>query len=320
LKRLEKSSVKSRTVLVTGASGFLGRRLVPALCAAGWNVIGVSRSGRATIQGIRIIELDLEAEVEAGRFSTLDDLIPHLDALCHLAAFKPPQQNDPQYVSRCLRVNAELTLQLALWAARKGFPLLYASAANMYVRKEMQPEPPAHEEESVYPAAGACFYLSSKLAGELFLEHARRTLGLSAIILRIASIFGPGMPEQSCAARFLSAAAAGGKLDVWGGKARHDWVYVHDVVAAVIMALQSGDQGVYNIASGESHTVLELAKLAAEVYSDRRPTIRVRTAEGPEDLGYRPVSIEKAQQAWGFSPRGLVESIRDYRRAAEAVA
>jgi UDP-glucose 4-epimerase len=312
--------MKTRTVLVTGAGGFLGRRLVPALCGAGWDVLGVSRPGRAMIPEIRTIELDLEEQAEVGGFEKLDAFVPHLDAVCHLAAFIPPRQDDAQHASRCLRMNALLTLQLARWATGKGCRFLYTSTANMYNRSGMQPEPPANERESIYPSARACFYFASKLAGELFVEHVRRTLGLSAVILRIASVFGPGMPEKCGAARFLAAAAAGGVLDVWGGKARQDWVHVDDVVTAIVAALHSGDQGVYNVASGESHTVLEFAQLAAEVYSDTRPTIQVLPVEPPEDLGFRPLSIEKAQQAWGFFPRRLEESIRWYRRVMEAAA
>lgn len=312
--------MKSPTVLVTGSSGFLGQRLVPALSAAGWNVFGISRSGSKTNQGIRTIELDLESHAESGGFEAIEALVPHLDVVCHLAAFIPPRQDDATYASKCFRVNALLTLQLAQWAARKGCRFLYASTANMYAWNAMQPEKPAHEDEPISPTARACFYLVSKLGGELFLEHVRRTLGLSTTTLRIASIFGPGMPEKSCAARFLSAAAAGGTLDVWGGKALHDWVHVDDVVAAILAVLQSGAQGVYNIGSGESHSVLGFAKLASEVYSDSRPTIRVRQTDGTEDLGFRPVSIEKARQAWGFSPRGLVESIRSYRSVREIAA
>src|SRR5207237_1208649 len=149
---------------------------------------------------------------------------------------------------------------------------------------------PASEDTSAFPTERASYYLASKLSADVFLEHLRQSAKLPVTTLRLTSVFGPGMLDKSGAARLLAAAAAGDVLDGWGGGlAKYDWIFIEDVVKAILAAVRIGPQGVYNVGSGRSHTVLEFAETAAEVYADAEPRVQVRPPEGRPDRGFRPI-------------------------------
>jgi UDP-glucose 4-epimerase len=302
-------------VLVTGASGFVGRRVAGALAARG---VRVRAHGR-TLPAARPSSPDIEHRAgDLEDTASLPGLVDGVSAVCHLAAFLPPDMADSSFAERCYRVNALASLRLAE-AALAGGPrrFVLASSANAYA-----PGPrPVAEDEVPYPAGRATYYLASKLAAELYLDHLARTRGLPLTTLRLSAVYGPGMPESAVVARFMALAAAGQPLTVRdGGVPRTDFVYVDDVVDLVVRALLDpvdGADGAFNVGSGQHTSLSELAAAVRATYPERPVEIRTEPPSAEPAPGFAALDIRKAQRVFGHAPRGLAEGLAAFRAAGE---
>lgn len=302
-------------VLLTGATGFIGRHLLKALLQEGWEVTAVVRHPPAALPGaIRDRLTVLPGDLGDEAFTR--EVVSRADAVAHLAAFIPPNLEDPSHAEACVRVNALLTLRLAEAACeRPGKTFVYFSSGQGY----RDPAANATETDPVFPSQRASYYLASKLLGEVYVEHLRRSRGLAAHTFRVGSCYGPGMPARQVVARFLAAAAEGRPLEVHaGGTQRQDFVYIQDVVGLALSALAAPAPGVYNAGSGRAHSVLELADAIAGTFPSREVEIRVSPAAGPPPPDLPQLDVSKARATWGYRPRPLPEGLADFRRVMEA--
>jgi UDP-glucose 4-epimerase len=107
-------------------------------------------------------------------------------------------------------------------------------------------------------------YGSTKAAAEMLLSGYSASYGIATCALRFTNVYGPGMHgKDSIVARLMRAARSGATIQVYGdGTQLRDYVYVDDVVAAVLLACRSELTGPLIIGSGRSVSVLELVDLA----------------------------------------------------------
>lgn len=306
-------------IFLTGATGFIGRRLATVLRARGHSVTALVRSPgglqRAKEHGLEPVLLERPDADSLER-----SLAGGYDAVFHLAAFIPPDQRDPSHAVRCLETNALLTLELLRASAKAGVGrFVYFMTGNAYAPAS---DEPAAEIEPLQPAAEAVFYLGSKILGEVYVEHFRECRQLHTISLRLSSVYGPGMPATSVVMRFVENALAGRPLQVLKPPHRADMVFVDDVVEAGLSALVGGPPGIYNVGSGTATTVAELARLVLEVFKRDAP-IEMSPQGSELHQGFRPLDISKIQSAWGWRPRSLqagLESLRSEMQKEGAVA
>ena len=135
--------------------------------------------------------------------------------------------------------------------------VIFASSGGaVYGEQKVFPAPESHDTEPASP------YGVSKRAGELYLSYYHQAFGLPYIALRYANVYGPRQSakgEAGVVAIFLSALLAG-KTPVINGDGRQtrDYVYVGDVVAANVAALQSSFIGPINIGTGVETDVVTI--------------------------------------------------------------
>jgi len=300
-------------VLVTGATGFLGRYLVAELASRDYEVVvlvhkrGLPENLRKQIS--EIVEGDLRDT------DLLRQTVARVDAVCHLAAYLPTDFEDPSSAEACLQINSLATLNLAQAAlARPGCRFVHLSSSNAYAFTEGV----ATEESLLYPADRATYYLASKMVGELYVEHLRRVARLQSICFRISSTYGWGMTEKSVVARFMASARQSDPLQVWdGGIPTYDFVYVTNVVQLVAAALKHGQPGVYNVGSGVAHSILELARAVADTYPEGKISIEVKPPLGAIPAGFSALSINKAARMWGYRPLSLRAGLAELRQRME---
>ena len=135
--------------------------------------------------------------------------------------------------------------------------------------------------------------------------------------MRFFNIFGPRQsPDSEYAAaipKFIKIKSQGKKIHIYGdGKATRDYIYVKDAVNAFILAAESDASGVYNIGSGRSTTVNELAELINKLTGNNTPA--VYSPPRPGDILHSLADISKAK-TFGFKPRynleqGIKETIK----------
>lgn len=300
-------------VLVTGASGFLGRYLVTELLSNDCEVVALThKSGLSENLRVQVSQV---VDGDVTNPATWRDAVSQVDAVCHFAAYIPPNHEDPSYAETCLQVNSLATLALAQASLKRPkCRFIYSSAGNAYAFTDKF----ATEASLLYPADRATYYLGSKMVGELYVEHLRRTEGLESICFRISTPFGFGMGEKTAIARFMKCAHDGMPLQVIdGGIPTYDFVHVINVVELVTAALRDGEPGVYNVGSGRAHSVLELAQAVADTYPERRVSIEVKPLRDPIPASFPALAIDKAVKMWRYRPLALREGLANYRERME---
>jgi len=305
-------------VLVTGATGFVGRHLCNALAAAEHEAIAVGGPRDRTPGHI------LDLADAAGIERLLDAVRP--EAIVHLAgqAFVPVSLADPLGT---VDVNAVGTARL-LEAVRgvqtsAGVPVrtLVVSSAEVYGihRPERMP---LDESTPLLPANP---YAASKAAAEAFALAWGRSYELDIVVARPFNHIGPGQDERFAVAAFarqLAAIAAGGPpvMHVGNLTAQRDFLDVRDVCEAYVALLAYGKGGeVYNICSGHAVRIQEvlrqlitIAHVPVEVREDPE---RMRPSDLPILVGY----ASKLRAATGWEPRRtLTETLRDVYADARA--
>jgi UDP-glucose 4-epimerase len=302
----------TRTLVVTGAGGHIGRRLVAAALQENWAVRALVRrpeSAKFPRSGYLDIAIgDIE------QTATDPEFLRGADALCHLAAFIPPDHRDAQSAKECLRVNALGTLDLLEAAKEVGIPQFVYASTNAY-------EPGTGlkgESDALWPSLHSPYYLSSKLVGEYYCANARHP-GFSVAALRIGSVYGPGMSGSGLIPTLAQRLKAGRMVDVHdGGRYTVDLVYIDDVVKAVMLAVVAGSNSVYNIGSGVLHTTLDVALTMADVARVSGELVRVEpTIADDEPRGFGGMDIERARAQLGYCPTSLRDGLRLYLRSLD---
>jgi GDP-4-dehydro-6-deoxy-D-mannose reductase len=231
--------------LVTGATGFLGRRLAARLAADGCEVVGAAIERHGLPAGVAFRALDVRDAAAVGALvCELDpDRIFHLAALSHVG-------DSWKRIADSYEVNVLGTEHVA--AAARGRRWVFVSSAEVYGAVEEGGQP-IGEGRAPRPRSP---YALTKAVGE------RAALAAGAVVARCFNLVGAGQLASFALPSFasqLAAIGAGGAppvLRVGNLAARRDFVHVDDAAEALAILAERGEPGsVYNVASGEARTI-----------------------------------------------------------------
>jgi nucleoside-diphosphate-sugar epimerase len=285
-------------VAVTGAGGLLGGAVCRKLLESTHDVIALSGS-IYSIAGLRAVRWNASQDWK----ETAKSL--HLvDAIVHTGAHIPTNHNDDEEAQICFEVNALGTLNL-LRAAElaKVQRFIYVSGSNaLYSRSDFVNEfDPVGCEHSPY-------YLGSKILGEIYVR-ARIARGLSGLIIRPSSIYGPGM-KVGALWSFAEKIRMGLPIELSNdGRFRADFVWRDDVAKILCDAAVGHQVGEVNLGSGESVTMFDAAKLILEIFKADENLIHFVPSSGISGLGFPPVDISRARNWFNFNPTALRDGL-----------
>ena len=248
-------------VLVTGASGFVGKSIAGAL-HPDYEVLGLSRNSIVPGPSVaRRLQVDLSHEEAVGYLrSNLPD--QPLDAVLHVAARTPRLGRSD--LEGFLATNIVGTQHLLEGLPRAPRRLAYVSAVDVYGRLD---ESTIVTEDS--PVAPVTYYAVSKYAGERVAMLWARTQGVSATILRLGQVYGSGDPYTKVIPTFCQAVSGGLAPVVHGsGDEIRQPVHIRDVVAAVRAWLRKPPgttSEILLIAGMEQITIRDLARLVMKL-------------------------------------------------------
>jgi UDP-glucose 4-epimerase len=249
--------------LVTGGAGFIGSNLVDALLDQGAEVVVIddlSTGRRANLdsaleRGAELVVADLTDPAATSGLAADRGV----QCVFHLAAQIDVRRAVAQPAFDA-RINVEGTIT-ALEAAREAGVkrFVFVSTGGAIYGEGQGQSLPLTEDAPCLPMAP---YGQSKYAAEGYVDLYRRQHGLSAATLRLANVYGPRqdpLGEAGVVAIFCGRLAQGLPPVVYGdGRQTRDYVFVHDVVEALLAAGRSTALGTYNIGTGLETSVLEL--------------------------------------------------------------
>ena len=249
--------------LVTGGAGFIGSHLVDALADRGDEVVVIDNLSTGTMEnlasgigaGARLIEGDIrdsdfiESTLEAEKPGTI----------FHLAAQSEVRKSIDQPAFDA-SVNVVGSVNLIEAGKRIGLDrFVFASTGGAVYGEGARIELPAVETIQVEPM---CQYGLSKFVVEKYLELYRRLYMFNSVALRLGNVYGPRQNpkgEAGAVAIFAGQLRRGEKPTVFGdGTQTRDFVYVGDVIDAMLTASRTDVEGAINIGSGVETPLLEL--------------------------------------------------------------
>ena len=308
----------SRPVLVTGGAGFVGSHLVEQLVGAGSRVTVVDNLSTGQLAHIRAILPKIELVVgDLGDVLRLQRIrLDEYQCIFHLAAnsYIPPSVANPGFDFHENLRNTFMLLE-ALRQTPSAPRLVNVSSAAVYGNPDRLP---IRETDPTVPIAP---YGVSKLAGERYVGVYGQLYGVRAASVRLFSVYGPRQRKQVVYDLFSKLRANPRRLELFGdGSQARDFVYVLDVVQALMLvADKAPKQGeVYNVASGTTHTIAELAEACSHVCG-LSPQIVYTGQVRPGDAEKWEVDISRLKQL-GFEPRAdlraSLAAIRDWHAGA----
>jgi nucleoside-diphosphate-sugar epimerase len=230
-------------VLVTGASGFVGRALVEEL-----------RHAEAAYEVHPLARADGDLADEGVADATVAAFAP--DVVVHSAA-RIGVVRCSEEPGLAVRSNVLATALIARAAAAHGARFAYVSTSDVYGSAAVA------DEET--PPAPESLYALTKLWGE---QAAALYAPEGLQIIRLANPYGPGVdPGEAKGAvpTMLRQADAGEPIPVFRGEARA-FCWIGDVVRAIRLVLESGEPGTYNVGwDGELVALVDVARVACEL-------------------------------------------------------
>ena len=294
---------QGKTVLVTGAAGFVGRHLVHHLSALGAQVVALDRIAGESLPRVHWVVTDV-LELTAKDFGSIK-----LDILFHLAAVVGVTYA-AQHPAETVSVNAVGTSHVIKLARTLGVKSICLMSSS-----EVYGEPvsiPITEKSILNPLS---VYGWSKVCAEQILEAHAQNGDLCAVVIRPFNVYGPDQRNDFVVSRFLKLAMQGLPLKIAGtGMQRRNFTFIDDLILGMLLAITKNKFGynVYNIAGVGDISILELADLVISMIGSSAHPIHVPLSDLERDTAtevlVRIASFEKARREIGYQPQTSLEN------------
>lgn len=274
-------------VLITGASGNLGRATAKELAANGYKLVYVSRKIPQSAPNAKQYAVDLS---QPERLSSIFDQ-EKPDIVIHLAAMLGPICDQQPELAQ--RVNVDATRRLAELSVKNNVKtFIFPSTAAVYTQQELHA---TNEDSNVNPRS---MYGKTKLAAEHALQEVSKTGDTHFVALRIFNVYGQGFAMSLV--NKLAESTPDAPVDLFGMDTFYrDYINAKDIVTLFKNICQKQDLApfaVYNAASGKATNNTELVALLRQQGYDPQFTVQDALPS------YSWADISRAKNDFGFVP------------------
>lgn len=296
------SILSDKHILITGGTGHIGAYLVRRLAAEPAHLLVVARNRekleelkRANPTGdIATFQCDL---TEPQDVLKVKEDIGNVDFLVHLASFVPKISAIQDEAYSSVRHNIAATVNLLDHFGPTSRKICLVSTAEVYGVPRFSPITEDHIAEPL------SYYGIGKMAAEHYGRVFSQKKGCPVVILRLASVYGPGEVIQRAISNFIKTTLQGSSPVIFGdGSDLRDFVYIDDAVEAIVLALQKEKAGcnTYNIASGKGYSIKEIAETIVKLCGATSPPVYQPAQKRAMDYLF---DISAAQKDLGYSPK-----------------
>lgn len=319
----------TKTILLTGAAGFIGYHVAAALLERGCRVVGVDNLNDYYPPELKKARLARLAPHKAFSFHQID-IADHAalasapgaaeaDCVVHLAAQAGVRYSLAKpFAYAASNLQGHLSVLELVRHAKKRPRLVYASSSSVYGANTKVPY--AETDPVDHPVS---LYAATKRADELMSEAYARLYSIEAIGLRFFTVYGPwGRPDMAYWL-FTESIFAGEPIRVFNnGDLQRDFTYIDDIVEGVVaVALEPPHFGdvthrIYNIGNNRPVDLMRFIAVLEEATGER--AIKEFVPMQPGDVYATYADIDAIARDYGFSPKtplekGLVEFVDWYR-------
>ncbi len=313
---------KAKKVLVTGATGFIGSRLVDRLVALGADVRAfVHYNSRSDYGLLELLPEDVLEAVEIAPGDLKDgeavrrsvkgcEIVFHLGALTAIPySYRNPYDMVQTNVSGTANV---LNAALEYGVAR----IVHTSTSETYGTAQYQPI------DELHPLVGQSPYSASKIGADKLVESYYLSFDMPVATIRPFNTYGPGQSARAVIPTIVSQALAGDTIRIGSTDPKRDFNYVDDTVAG-FLAVASNDAAlgeVINIGSGRTvsiaHVIEEISRILGKEFEIVTDPARIRPEKS--EVGLLLADTRKAERLLGWKPEVPLEE--GLRRTVEWIA
>jgi nucleoside-diphosphate-sugar epimerase len=276
-------------VLITGATGFLGRQVSASLDRKHGGYALIRKHG-LSMRNIRQLNGDILQPCE------FEKKLKKIDAVIHLAAISKARTDIE--CKRLFETNVVGTFNMLELARKKEISkFIFASSAAVYGDKRVQPV-----KESFSPNPRSLYGLSKSLSEQMCIQYGA-IHGFSAVCLRISNMYGPDQPPGFVASDLFVKSKLASVIKVKNPSSTRDFVYVEDVARALEKGLDSNVSGIINIGSGKETSIQEIAIQLGKFLGRKVVTEK----EKDEEVRRSVLDISKARDLLDWEPEMPLE-------------
>jgi len=297
-------------ILVTGGSGFIGSHIAEKLSKKGHDITIIDNKKTKWIleDKIKFIKGDIRDLEE------IEEITKNVDYIFHEAALVSVVESIEK-PSDTFGVNLIGTLNILDAALKNNVEkVIFASSCAIYGNTLNLPTP---EGEIPNPRSP---YAISKLSAEYLMKMFYEEYGLRTTSLRYFNVYGPrqdySSPYSAVIPIFIKRALNDDPLIIHGdGLQTRDFIFIDDVVCANEIVMRNGDGEIFNVGSGESISINDLAEIIIEITNSNSKIIHDEPRKG--EVRHSCSDISKFRKI-GFSPqftlkKGLTKLISSFK-------
>jgi UDP-glucuronate decarboxylase len=325
------NKTNDKTILITGATGFIGTNLTIKLLTNNYKIIAVDNHFSSSQKNLETINNHiLKQQIDNNNFiffnydiiNSLENLITQkVDYIFNLACpASPPQyQRDPIYTFKTSIWGVENLIQLAL---KNDCPLVHSSTSEVYGDALIHPQDENYFGNVNTVGIRSC-YDEGKRASETLIYGYVKTKNLKGKIVRIFNTYGPFMDKNDgrVVSNFINQAIKNHDITIYGnGLQTRSFCYIDDLLEILVKFAFANDNlmGPLNIGNPQEFTVTNLANLIIKLTNSKSKIIYLPLPQ--DDPKQRCPNIDLAKSLFDFSPKislyeGLIKTIKYFENS-----
>ena len=298
---------KTKTILVTGGTGFIGSHLCKELLDQGNTVICADNLVSGSLNNIDLFSKNKNFIYQNVDISDELDISVKVDEVYNLAC--PASPVDYKYLPIETLMACSLGVKNVLDVAVKNkAKFLHTSTSEVYG------DPLEHPQRETYfgnvnpVGERSCYDEGKRFAESLIVSYGQK-YGLDYKIVRIFNTYGPNMRENDgrVVSNFINQAIREDALTIYGkGNQTRSFCYVKDTVGGLIKMMQSAENGPINIGNPDEKTIIDLAKIVLDI-SGSKSIIVSKPFFTKDDPAKRKPDITLARTRLKWNPKISLE-------------